>query len=99
MHSAKRGQLQPFLLVLESVVAITPGWDDTVFALGTDLGSSSPPIILTISGRNAKLTQGQRLGATSPLLPSGATAVIGSPIGQHAIGPASSGFGRGRPSL
>jgi hypothetical protein len=26
-------------------------------------------------------------------------AVIGSPIGQRTIGPASSGFGRGRPSL
>uniref|UniRef100_A0A8C7INV2 Cysteine and glycine-rich protein 2 n=1 Tax=Oncorhynchus kisutch TaxID=8019 RepID=A0A8C7INV2_ONCKI len=36
------------------------------FPLGTDLGSASPPPILTISGGNAKLTQDQHLGATSP---------------------------------
>lgn len=38
--------------------------------LDTDLGSASPPLILTltISGDNAKLTLGQHLGVTTLLL-------------------------------
>ena len=52
------------------------------FALGTDLGSaSSPPILtLTISGGNAKLTQDQCQGATSPY---SVATTVASPSWRH----------------
>jgi hypothetical protein len=52
-----------FLFLLQRIVHL-----GVKFPLGTDPGSPSPPQIikLTISQGNAKLTQDQCLGATSP---------------------------------
>jgi hypothetical protein len=56
------GKYSPFSLTL-----LTEGGSGVKFRLGTDLGSvSTSPIRLTIGGENAKLTQDQHLGATSP---------------------------------
>lgn len=44
----------------------TPFHSRVKFSLGADLGSASPPPILTTSGENAKLTQEQHLGANFP---------------------------------
>ena len=62
----QRGRVKTVAMFHLTILRPSLGYFGLKFVLATDLGSASLPLILTISGENAKLTQDQHPGATAP---------------------------------